>query len=123
MGPAGGFDKHRDLVGHRQPVGSAQDVADAPGFGSSVDVFMPVRSRGASTRDSKCFVSVSMAVTGRDAVYEDPLIHGGARAEHDPIPRRLASEPSLLSRYGPDPCISYTGQRRRTVRTRTCGRM
>ena len=62
MGPAAGFDEHRDLVGHRQPVGSGQDGADAPGFGSSVDVFMPVRSRDAATRDSNCFVRVSMAV-------------------------------------------------------------
>ena len=29
---------------------------------SNVDGFMPVRSRDAPTRDSKCFVSVSMAV-------------------------------------------------------------
>ncbi len=44
----------------------------------NVDGFRPVRSKDASTRDSKCFVSVSMAPTGRDPACEDPLMHCGA---------------------------------------------
>ena len=68
MGPAAGFDEHGDLVGHRQPRGSARtelthlvEIAHRL-CRPNVDGFRPVRSRDAPTRDSKCFVSVSMAV-------------------------------------------------------------
>ena len=44
----------------------------------SVPVYQ-LPSTSLATRDSKCFVSVSMAVTGRDAAYEGPLMHCGAR--------------------------------------------
>ena len=68
MGPATGFDERQDLAGHRQSRGSARtelthQVGIAPtAHRPNVDGFTPVRSRDASTRDSKCFVSVSMAV-------------------------------------------------------------
>ena len=60
----------------------------------NVDGFRPVRSRDASTRDSKCFVSVSMAPAGRDAACEDPHPDGGVR-------------PST-TRYCPGGCVQMT---------------
>ena len=68
MGPAAGFDEHGDLAGDRQPRGAARtELTHRVGIAHrlcrpNVDGVTPVRSRNAPTRDSKCFVSVSMAV-------------------------------------------------------------
>ena len=49
----------------------------------TIDGLRRVRPRNPATRDSKCFVSVSMAVAGRDVASEDPLIQRRPPAEHD----------------------------------------
>ena len=69
---------------------------------------MPVRSRDTATRDSNCFVSASMAVTGRDAAYEDPLIHCGAWPTRDRMPPRrvLLSESKASRRVAAKGCTA-----------------
>ena len=119
MGPAAGLDEHRDLVGHRQPRGAAKtELTHRVGIAhrlcrSNVDGFRPVRSRDASTRDSKCFVSVSMAV-GVETRHVRTRLCSAARGRKRPVPpprRVLPSESKAGRRVAAKGCTTVRGHR------------